>query len=135
MFFIVGPIPLPCELNFLAGLRVAVGKSGTAGVRIPLDFTRGDGWCCYTGVCSGSTKSPAFREQLPAGEPDTSLHTLTGGLWQPWAVPWGHSSSPSGASTTAKGMEIPWDQSQFTFSPPLLGTSTSAQPTREQFLS
>lgn len=127
MFSRVGPIPLLCELNFLAGLQVAVGKSGTAGVRIPLDFTGGDSWGCYTGVCSGSTKSPAFREQLPAGEQDTSLPTLTGGLWQPW----GHSSSPSGA----KGMEIPWDQSQFTFSPPLPGTSTSAQPTQEQFLS
>lgn len=131
MFFIVGPIPLPRELNFLAGLRVAIAKSGTAGVRIPLDFTRGDYWCCYTGVRSGSTKSPVFGEQLPAGEQDTSLHTLTEGQWQPWAVPWGHSSSPSAASITAKGMRFLWDQSQLAFSPPLLGISTSAQPTWE----
>lgn len=113
---------------------MAIAKSGTVGVRIPLDFTGGDHWCCYTGVCSGSTKSPAFREQLPAGEQDTSLHTLTGGLWQPWAVPWGHSSSPSGAPTTAKGTEIPLRSEPVPLQPPLPGTSTSAQPTQEQLL-
>lgn len=40
MFFIVGPIPLPCELNFLAGLRATIAKSGRAGVRIALDLKR-----------------------------------------------------------------------------------------------
>lgn len=50
MFFIVGPIPLPCELNFLAGLTVAVGKSGTAGVRIPLGLHKG-GWLVLLHRC------------------------------------------------------------------------------------